>query len=119
MNDLGSDLKIYDVKDLLSYILPMEIVRRVRVIHSHPVADLVRSEEGLKNRRHRSESTHGCPYDRGSADAYYYRVPNPHYWTNGNGRDRHTVYELTAEETAAYHLGYDHQHDRRCAIAST
>ena len=99
--------------DILSFVLPMEIVRKIRVFHSHPVADLFRCEEWFKDRKYKTESTHGCPYDRGSADAYYYREPNPHYWTNGNGRDRHTVYELTVEETEAYHLGYSNQSNRR------
>ena len=97
----------------LFFILPMEIARKVRVYHSHPVADLIRSEEWLKDRRYKSESIHGCPYDRGGADAYYYREPNPHYWTNGNVRNGNTIYNLTAEEIEAYHLGYNNQHNRR------
>ena len=28
------------------------------------------------------------------------------YWTNGNGRDGGTVYELTVEQEFAYELGY-------------
>ena len=29
--------------------------------------------------------THGCLYDRGSADSYYGRAPNPHYGGVGGG----------------------------------
>ena len=99
--------------ELLSFVLPMEIVRKVRVYHSRPVADLIRSDEWFKDRKYKSERVHGCPYDRGGAVAYYYREPNPHYWTNGNGRNGYAIYDLTAEEIEAYHLGYNNQHNRR------
>ena len=38
------------------------------------------SDVDLKDR-----SRHGGPYDRGSADSYYGRPLNPHYWPSGTG----------------------------------
>ena len=50
------------------------------------------------------ESVHGCPYDRGRSDAYYGRRSNPHKWTFAPRFAE--VYDLSADEIEAYHLGY-------------
>jgi len=49
---------------------------------------------------------HGSLYDRGSADSYYHRDRNPHWFPNGtyNG-DKVTA--LSDEEIAEYNAGYD------------
>lgn len=49
---------------------------------------------------------HGSLYDRGSADSYYDRQRNPHWWTEGTGRGRQ-ITDLTADEIAEYMAGYD------------
>ena len=92
------------VMELLRFVLPLDVVRRVRLYHSHPVADIVRSNPKFKDRRYRIERVHGCPYDRGGADAYYRRLPSPHYWRFGINAG--TVYDLNPDEIEAYHLGY-------------
>lgn len=57
---------------------------------------------------------HGSPADRGSADAYYGRSPQPHWYPSGSyigeriGRDN-----MTAEQIKEYHEGYDNQIDRK------
>ena len=50
---------------------------------------------------------HGSLYDRGSADSYYHRRREPHWFPNGtyNGDP---VMNLTAEEIAEYNAGYDY-----------
>jgi len=50
---------------------------------------------------------HGGLYDRGSADSYYNRPRDPHWYPEGtyNGTK---VTELTAEEVAEYNAGYNH-----------
>jgi hypothetical protein len=49
---------------------------------------------------------HGGPFDRGGADSYYRRPPQPHYYVGGTGTsDR--VTDLTPEEVQAYHAGYE------------
>lgn len=50
---------------------------------------------------------HGDPFDRGSADSYYDRGRNPHKYPNGTG-NAPRIEDLTAEEVAAYHAGYDY-----------
>jgi len=55
---------------------------------------------------------HGGPYDRGSADSYYRRQFNPHYYVGATysselvEKDR-----MTDEEIAAYTAGYDENDD--------
>lgn len=50
--------------------------------------------------------THGCLFDRGSADSYYGRVPNPHYGGVGGGSgDRVEVSD--PESVAEYMAGYE------------
>jgi hypothetical protein len=50
---------------------------------------------------------HGSPYDRGSADSYYGRGFDPHYWPQGtyNGT-RVEMAQMTAYEITAYTAGY-------------
>jgi hypothetical protein len=51
-------------------------------------------------------SQHGCLYDRGSADSYYYRGRDPHY--GGVGGDSGPRVEVAdAESVAEYMAGYD------------
>ena len=51
---------------------------------------------------------HGGPYDRGSADSYYGRKKDPHYYPHGtyNGK-RVEEFEMTVKEIAEYHKGFD------------
>ena len=55
--------------------------------------------------------THGCLFDRGSADSYYGRPRSPHYGGVG-GDSGPRVEQLTAEERAEYLAGYDY--NERC-----
>ena len=50
---------------------------------------------------------HGGPFDRGSADAWYGRDFDPHYWPQGtyNGQ-RVEMAQMTAQEITAYTAGY-------------
>jgi hypothetical protein len=50
---------------------------------------------------------HGSLYDRGSADSYYGRITEPHYWTEGTGRGE-KVTDLNQYEIAEYMAGYEH-----------
>jgi len=50
---------------------------------------------------------HGGAYDRGSADAWYGREPQPHYWTGATyDSTRLDVEDMSTEEIAAYMAGY-------------
>lgn len=55
-------------------------------------------------------SRHGGAYDRGSADAYYGRPPEPHYYTGPSYTSiRIDADNMTPEEIAAYNQGYADQ----------
>lgn len=51
---------------------------------------------------------HGGPFDRGSADSYYWRARSPHKYPNGTGNaPRIEREDMTDEEVKAYYAGYD------------
>lgn len=50
---------------------------------------------------------HGGLFDRGSADSYYGRPRDPHYWPEGTGHGV-KVTELNEAEVAEYMAGYDY-----------
>lgn len=54
---------------------------------------------------------HNSPWDRGSADSWYGRPRRPHKWIkhpNPSVRgEQLMVTELTEQEVAEYHAGYD------------
>jgi hypothetical protein len=56
----------------------------------------------------KSQIIHGSPADRGSADSWYRRPRDPHYWPDGsyNGT-RVEAINMTAAELDAYNSGYD------------
>lgn len=54
------------------------------------------------------DTRHGGPFDRGSADYWYHRPPQPHYFVGGTyTSEKVTAENMTADEIAAYHAGYD------------
>jgi len=61
----------------------------------------------IEDPRSRYDQRHGGPFDRGSADSWYNRSFDPHYYKG----DTHTstrvgLAEMTAEEIVAYTAGY-------------
>jgi hypothetical protein len=57
--------------------------------------------------RNNYDERHGGPFDRGSADSWYSRPRNPHFYTEGTGTsERINEAEMTAEEVQAYLAGY-------------
>lgn len=54
------------------------------------------------------DDRHGGPYDRGSADSYYGRQPEPHYYLGGTGNSpKVEEYQMDDQEIAAYWAGYN------------
>ena len=49
---------------------------------------------------------HGGLYDRGSADSWYSRPRDPHWYPDGSYCNER-VTDLTPAEIAEYHAGYD------------
>jgi len=57
---------------------------------------------------------HGGAYDRGSADAYYHRPPEPHYFTGDTySSTKIEKVDMSGEEVAAYMAGYSETYDRK------
>ena len=56
----------------------------------------------------RFDQRHGGPFDRGSADSYYGRNYNPHYYAGANAQSQRVeLADMTAEEITAYTAGYN------------
>jgi hypothetical protein len=54
------------------------------------------------------DNRHGGPFDRGSADSYYGRGIDPHYYVGGTGMSARVAGEdMTPEELTAYMAGYE------------
>jgi len=56
------------------------------------------------------DKRHGGAFDRGSADSYYRRPRNPHYYEQGTATSP-KVTELTEAEVHAYNAGYDYNEE--------
>jgi hypothetical protein len=53
--------------------------------------------------------THGCPFDRGSADSYYGRIRTPHKGgVGGDSGPRIESNEMSLQEIADYGAGYNY-----------
>jgi hypothetical protein len=53
------------------------------------------------------DNRHGGPFDRGSADSWYDRPVNPHYYVGGTGTSELVeMMAMSKEETSAYLAGY-------------
>jgi len=57
---------------------------------------------------------HGSPQDRGSADRYYGRGFDPHYYVGASiTSERIDRDSMTIGEIEAYEYGYDNEQDRK------
>ena len=57
---------------------------------------------------------HGSPQDRGSADRYYGRPYDPHYWPLGTKHGTMVpLSQMSAAEITAYTWGYNNEQDRK------
>jgi hypothetical protein len=60
------------------------------------------------------DQRHGGPWDRGSADAYYGRLYDPHYYRSSTYQSQRVeLAAMTAEEITAYTAGYNSTTDRK------
>ena len=57
---------------------------------------------------------HGSPMDLGSADRYYGRPYNPHWYPEGTGKgSRIELRDMSADEIVAYTKGYNEEENRK------
>lgn len=55
------------------------------------------------------DNRHGGPFDRGSADSWYSRGQNPHFYVGATyDSKRIEEVDMSDDEIEAYHAGYDH-----------
>jgi len=55
------------------------------------------------------DERHGGAFDRGSADSYYGRHPDPHYYVGATSMsERITEEHMSPEALEAYRAGYDY-----------
>jgi hypothetical protein len=60
------------------------------------------------------DERHGGPFDRGSCDAYYGRLYEPHYYVGATyNSERVELGSMTAAEITAYTAGYNNTHERK------
>ena len=58
------------------------------------------------------DARHGGPFDRGSADSWYSRPREPHYYVGDTGMSaRIEEVDMTPEAIAAYNAGYDYNEE--------
>ena len=51
---------------------------------------------------------HGSPYDRGSADSYYRRPYNPHWYPLGSYKgEKIGIKDMTEQQIVEYKYGYE------------
>jgi len=61
-----------------------------------------------KPRMTKYNQEHGSPFDRGNADSYYRRAPDPHHWPQGSYKGfRVDESAMSTKEIEAYYAGYD------------
>tara|TARA_A200000159_G_scaffold150002_1_gene158971 strand:+ start:506 stop:721 length:216 start_codon:yes stop_codon:yes gene_type:complete len=54
-----------------------------------------------------TDKRHGGPFDRGSADSYYHRGINPHYFTGAtHASELVEEHDMTDDQIAEYNAGY-------------
>jgi hypothetical protein len=71
-------------------------------------------EEKIEFRDREIFTRHGGAYDRGSADAYYHRPPEPHYFTGlSHQSTKIEEVDMSEEEIAAYMAGYKEETGRK------
>lgn len=76
----------------------------------------LRRKFNFRNDLHGVDSAmkHGSPEDRGSADAYYQRVRDPHFYIGKSIRGiRVSASEMTEAQIRDYYFGYDTEQDRK------
>jgi hypothetical protein len=91
--------KWVDQKDPVCYNIDMmKITEDIVQAEKQRVFNLLKGPQFERGR-------HGSLWDRGSADSYYHRGPQPHWWPQGTGHGE-KITDLTAEERAEYMAGY-------------
>lgn len=73
------------------------------------------SNKTINESKKEYDKSHGGPFDRGGADAYYGRKGKPHYYKDKEDgtRDIINAEHMTPDEIEAYHAGYSSEPDKK------
>jgi hypothetical protein len=97
--------KVSSVSDVMVQLNLYKTERKMKtpqVVALHGMTPL-----GFKDTRPQfSRERHGSLYDRGSADSWYSRDPDPHWYPNASYVGI-KITDLTAEEVSEYMQGYE------------
>ena len=59
------------------------------------------------------DTRHGGPFDRGSADSYYGRPTNPHFYIGATGTsDFVGILDMSEKDIQAYYAGYAYNEEK-------
>ena len=85
--------------------LPQDLINKIMMYNSHPLADIVRDSVDFKFRYLISENKpNETPFGRGCFNGHYKRKEVPHKLNS----ERDRVYALTEEEESEYWIGYEY-----------
>ena len=80
--------------------------------------DLMEMDKTIEFRGEKFPAWHGSPFDRGSADSWYSRGQDPHYWPEGTYKGtRKESADMSLKELRAYYSGYAYNEqygDKKC-----
>lgn len=68
--------------------------------------EIQKTEQALRGPQY-DRKRHGSLFDRGSADSYYSRLPEPHWWPEGTGHGTKII-DLNKTEIDEYLAGYQY-----------
>ena len=103
-----------NVEDQINNLTTDEFDKLKSIIRTVDAIDQDRSYEEVIVRDPNKIPAHGRPQDRGSADAYYGRSFDPHYWPEGTLKGtKIQMHDMTPSEIAAYTYGYNIEDARK------
>lgn len=107
VENLGSDVNIGgEVNDDGEYeLIWADVNGRATTIYFNSYWERLEQVNDSRFEGKEWQDWHGSPYDRESADSYYWSPADPHYWPNG---ERVEEEDMTPEEIEAYHTGFNY-----------
>jgi len=73
------------------------------------IMEMNRMLKELQNIKETFDMRHGGPFDRGSADSYYNRPRNPHYFRGDTYNSEEVKSDkMNFDEILAYNMGYEY-----------
>ena len=97
---------IENLTNILAELPADDLDTLLEAVEAQKASIAAEKAEVHKGKKH--DKRHGGPYDRGSADSYYRRPRNPHYYLKGTGMSPCVGEDkMTPAEVEAYDAGFD------------